>query len=186
VNLNIFCLSTGRCGSTTFSESFAHAENYTSGHETHARVLGTEHFVYPDNHIESDNRLSWMLGSLEKYYGDDPIYVHLYRNKDEVVRSYSRRYSPSFRGGIMHGFGHGILARKNFYDPESIVKVAEMYVDVVTSNIESFLKNKTKVVKFDLANPEEPVHKIWEMGKMEGDLQKAIQEWSNKHNQSAS
>ena len=183
--MNIFCLSTGRCGSATFTRSFAHAKNYTSGHETHKEVIGNEYFAYPDNHIESDNRLSWMLGSLEKYYGDNPIYVHLHRNTDEVVRSYSNRYSPSQIGGIMHGFGHGILQQKNFYNSESTVKVAEMYVEVATRNIESFLKDKTKVIKFDLANPEGPVRKIWEMGKMEGDITKALQEWSIKYNQTS-
>lgn len=83
----------------------------------------------------------------------------------------------------MHGFGHGILARKALYDPESIVKVAEMYVEVVTRNIESFLSDKTKVIRLDLANPEAAVRKIWEMGRMEGDLNKALMEWGTKHNQ---
>jgi hypothetical protein len=57
-----------------------------------------------------------------------------------------------------------------------------MYVEVVTRNIESFLANKTKVIRLDIANPEESVQKIWEMGNIEGDIQKALQEWNFKYN----
>ena len=182
--MNIFCLSTGRCGSMTFSKSFSHATNFTSGHETHTKRVGKDYFIYPDNHIESDNRLSWMLGSLDKYHGDKPIYVHLYRDTEEIVKSYSKRYSKDWISGIMHGFGHGILQQPSIYSPERIAEVAEMYVEVVTHNIESFLTNKTKVIRFDVANPEISIRKIWEMGGIEGDLQKALQEWSYMHNQS--
>jgi len=182
--VNIFCLSTGRSGSMTFSKSFSHATNYTSGHETHAKWVGDDYFSYPDNHIESDNRLSWMLGSLDKYHGDNPIYVHLNRNTEKIVQSYTKRYSKDWISGIMHGFGHGILQQPSIYSPEGITKVAEMYVEVVTRNIESFLTNKTKVIRFDVDNPEDSIYKIWEMANMEGDIQKALQEWRFKHNQS--
>jgi histone acetyltransferase (RNA polymerase elongator complex component) len=84
----------------------------------------------------------------------------------------------------MHGFGHGILQQPSIYSPEGITKVAEMYVEVVTRNIESFLTNKTKVIRFDVDNPEDSIYKIWEMANMEGDIQKALQEWRFKHNQS--
>ena len=182
--MNIFCLSTGRCGSTTFSKSFSHATNYTSGHETHAKRVGNDYFFYPDNHIESDNRLSWMLGSLDKYYGDNPIYVHLYRDAGEVVESYSKRYSLDFISGIMFGFGHGILQQPSIYSPEVITEVAKMYVEVVTHNIESFLVNKTKVIRFDVDDPETAIYKIWEMGGIEGDIQNALEEWKYRYNQS--
>ena len=182
--MNIFALSTGRCGSTTFTRSFSHATNYTSGHESHARWIGKDYFIYPDNHIESDNRLSWMLGSLDKYYGDNPIYVHLSRNTEEVVQSHSKRYSPDTNTGIMSAFGHGILQQPASYNSKDLNLVANMYVEVVTHNIESFLSNKSKVIRFDTANPEESVHKIWEMGKIEGDIHKALQEWNYKYNAS--
>ena len=182
--MNISCLSTGRCGSTTFAKSIAHARNYTSGHETRATIVGNDHFNYPDFHIESDNRLSWMLGSLDEFYGDNPIYIHLLRNPDEVAASYCKRYSPSFIGGIMHGFGHGILQQGALYEGENLRNLADLYVNVVNQNIKSFLKDKTMVVVMDMANPKESIIKIWEMGKMEGDLEKALSEWDVKHNTS--
>ena len=182
--VNIFALSTGRCGSTTFTKSFSHATNYTSGHEIHARWIGNDYFIYPDNHIESDNRLSWMLGSLDKYYGDNPIYVHLYRDTEEVAQSWAKRYSPNVHSGIMYAFGHGILQQPAIFNSKEIAEVANMYVEVVTRNIESFLTNKTKVIRLDIANPEESVQKIWEMGNIEGDIHKALQEWNFKYNAS--
>jgi hypothetical protein len=72
----------------------------------------------------------------------------------------------------MHGFGHGILQQPKRYEDENLAKLAEMYVGVVTDNIESFLKDKTKVVRFDVDKPRDSIHKIWEMGKIEGDVQK--------------
>jgi len=84
----------------------------------------------------------------------------------------------------MYGFGHGILQQPSIYSPEDIAEVAEMYVEVVTRNIESFLTNKTKVIRFDVADPENSIRRIWEMGGIEGDIQKALQEWSYIHNQS--
>jgi len=182
--MNIFCLSTGRCGSTTFTKSFSHALNYTSGHETHKRLVGNQRFAYPDNHIESDNRLSWMLGSLDRFYGDAPIYVYLSRDTEQVIQSFTKRYSLNNIAGIMHGFGHGILQQPKKYEDENLAKLAEMYVGVVTDNIESFLKDKTKVVRFDVDKPRDSIHKIWEMGKIEGDVQKAVDEWNIKYNQS--
>jgi len=92
VKMNIFCLSTGRCGSTKFIKAFSHAVNYTPGHETRSSFIREDRFLYPDQHVESDNRLSWMLGSLERYHVDDPIYVHLTRDRDAVVESFTKRY----------------------------------------------------------------------------------------------
>jgi len=74
---NIFVLSTGRCGSTTFYKACSHFSNYTSGHETLSSKLGIQRFAYPAFHIESDNRLSWLLGRLDTEYGNSAFYVHL-------------------------------------------------------------------------------------------------------------
>jgi|LakMenEpi03Aug12_release.lakeMendotaPanAssembly.Ray.scaffolds.fasta_scaffold654532_2 hypothetical protein len=125
-----------------------------------------------------------MLGSLEEHYGDNPIYVHLMRNPEEVAESYCKRYSPSFIGGIMHGFGHGILQQATLYEGENLRNMADMYVNIVNLNIKSFLKDKSKVVIMDMANPRVSIVKIWEMGKIEGDIEKAFLEWDVKHNAS--
>jgi len=125
-----------------------------------------------------------MLGSLDKFYGDAPIYVYLSRDTEQVIQSFTKRYSLNNIAGIMHGFGHGILQQPKKYEDDKVAELAEMYVDVVTDNIENFLKDKTKVVRFDLDKPKVSVYKIWELGKIEGDVQKAVEEWNIKHNQS--
>ena len=52
--------------------------------------------AYTKGHIEVDNRLSWMLGRLDKVYADDlAIYVHLKRNRSlSRVSSFVRNVSP--------------------------------------------------------------------------------------------
>src|SRR6478752_1534731 len=89
--MNVFILSTGRCGSTTLSRAFAHATNFTSGHETLSHVPRAR-LDYPANHIESDNRLAFFLGALHEKYGDDAHWVHLTRDPDRVAGSYANRW----------------------------------------------------------------------------------------------
>lgn len=67
--MNVFVLCTGRCGSTTFIESARHISNYSAGHETRTYLTGAARFDYPQSHIEADNRLSWLLGRLNKTFG---------------------------------------------------------------------------------------------------------------------
>lgn len=68
--MNIFVLNTGRCGSTTFIQACTHIENYSCAHESNISSLGKERLNYPEDHIEADNRLSWLLGRLDKRHGD--------------------------------------------------------------------------------------------------------------------
>ena len=70
--MRIFCLGTGRSGTTTFTRALEHATNYTSGHESRAAMLGEQRLDYADWHAEADNRLTWMLGPLGERFGDDP------------------------------------------------------------------------------------------------------------------
>ncbi|MES9978612.1 MAG: hypothetical protein ABW107_07665, partial [Candidatus Thiodiazotropha sp. 6PLUC5] len=67
--MNIFILNSGRCGSTTFIKACEHITNYTTGHETRAHLTGDKRIDYPDNHIEADNRLSWILGRIDNKFG---------------------------------------------------------------------------------------------------------------------
>ena len=77
--------------SVTFSKACGHIVNFTSGHETRWGQAGDERIEYPDNHIEADNRLSWILGRLEQRYADDAYYVHLLRDPEETAKSFARR-----------------------------------------------------------------------------------------------
>jgi len=84
--MRIFVLCTGRCGSMTFAKACSHITNYTSAHESGRYV----DWSYQDNHIEVDNRLSWFLGTLAERYPDS-MFVHLSRNRDAVIESFTRR-----------------------------------------------------------------------------------------------
>src|ERR1051326_4527845 len=90
--MNVFVLSTGRCGSQTFAKACRHMTNFFATHESNSPVLHAGvlqpylSLRLPDQHIEVDNRLSWFLGTLEKQYGDNAYYVHLLRRREEVAQ----------------------------------------------------------------------------------------------------
>jgi hypothetical protein len=93
--MNIFILSTGRCGSTTFIEACKHISNYSSAYESRIGCLGPDRLAYPDNHIEADNRISWFLGRLDKVFGRDACYIHLMRDVTETAKVIQKDYDPA-------------------------------------------------------------------------------------------
>jgi len=176
--MNIFILSTGRCGSLTFTKACQHITNYTTAHESRLKLIGEQRLNYPVNHIESDNRLSWYLGRLDKQYGNDAFYVHLSRQKDQVANSYAQRYEF----GIIKAYQQGILLGG---DPtQSIKEIAIDYINTVESNILLFLKDKTNKMKFNLENATTDFEVFWEKIGADGDFNHAIQEWEVNHNAS--
>ena len=118
--MNVFVLSTGRCGSTTFVEACRHVTNFTAAHESRARISGSGRLKYPAQHIEADNRLSWFLGRLDREYGDGAFYVHLTRDDRKTADSLLNRY----HGGIMRAYAAGILMRKNARHSRETTSVA--------------------------------------------------------------
>lgn len=175
--MNVFILSTGRCGSTTFIRACNHILNYTAKHESRVYRVGPQRIEYPDNHIESDNRLSWFLGRLEQRYNDDAFYVHLKRDRLKTVSSYSRRIRA---GLLMHAYANGI-----YFDlPNDIDThvIALDYYDTVTANIEAFLKTKTHAMEFTLENAKEDFQQFWKEVGAKGDLSAALKEWETPHN----
>lgn len=137
--MNVFVLNTGRCGSTTFVVACRHISNYTSGHETRCALLGAERFDYPNPHIEADNRLSWLLGRLQRHYGDNAFYVHLKRSDEETAKSFVKRYG--YDVGIINAYRRSILLHLPTDAPAT--QVALDYCDTVNSNIELFFRDKT-------------------------------------------
>lgn len=140
--MNVFVLSTGRCGSLTFAKACEHITNFTSAHESksdyarsaESNAIPYQSLTYPGCHIEIDNRLSWFLGGLDKTYGRDTYYVHLMRDRDLVARSYARRWHK----GIMMAFASGILtySTRVFELPEDRRHdVACLYWEVGNDNI---------------------------------------------------
>lgn len=180
--MNVFVLSTGRCGSTTFAKACAHIANYTSAHESRVAMLGPARLDYPENHIESDNRLAWFLGRMEKRYGDGAFYVHLTRDRMAVARSYAKRLEP---GMIMPAYAQGIhLGLPQDIAPLAL-DIALDYVDTVTANIEAFLAGKTRRMDFRLEDAKADFERFWVAIGAQGNLAAALAEFDVAHNASA-
>jgi hypothetical protein len=180
--MRVFVLSTGRCGSTTFERACSHITNFTAGHETRVRFLFERRFDYPDQHIESDNRLSWFLGGLARRFDDDAtLYVHLTRRRSLVARSYAGRFESGYHSGIMRAFSQGILIRPR-WRPDQHLKVARFYIDTVTDNIVEFLRHRQHTMDFPLDQARELFPVFWERIGAEGDLAAALAEFDVRHN----
>lgn len=176
--MNIFVLNTGRCGSTTFIRACQHIENFTALHESRATLMGAERLNYPENHIEADNRLSWLLGRLERQYGDRAFYVHLNRDPDKTAASFARRQDF----GIMKAYREGILMQAQPNNPA--LELARDYIDTVDSNIELFLKDKSHTLSFSLENAQQDFTAFWHRIHAQGDLKAALAEWAISYNAS--
>ena len=176
--MNIFVLSTGRCGSTTFVEACRHMTNFTAAHESRARIAGPDRLKYPSTHIEADNRLSWFLGRLDREYGPSAFYVHLRRDDFKTADSLLKRY----HGGIMRAYSAGILMRKDAqHDPRT---VCLDYCETVNSNIVCFLKDKPLKLTMQLESAKTGFRMFWERIGAQGNLQAALAEWDVRHNAS--
>ena len=151
--MNVFVLSTGRCGSTTFVKACKPITNYTAAHESERRRDYGEprdryrSLEYPNNHIEVDNRLAWFLGTLDRRYGIDAFYVHLLRDREEVVRSHLSRWGQR-KTNIMFSFAWGILTNP-FDQVESMaddrrLDIGRQYWETVNDNIALFLRDRLK------------------------------------------
>jgi hypothetical protein len=181
--MNVFILSTGRCGSMTFERACRHITNYTTAHESRIAMIGAERLNYPPEHIESDNRLSWFLGRLDRQYPGDVFYVHLQRERLAVARSYAARLD---RGLIMSAWAHGI----HLGLPDDIgahaLDIALDYVDTVTANIEHFLAGKPNSMAFHLESAKTDFPRFCERIGAQGNLAAAQAEFDVAHNASAS
>lgn len=175
---NVFVLNTGRCGSTTFIRACSHITNYTTGHESRRGRLGSARFDYPPDHIEADNRLSWLLGRLDREYGADAVYVHLYRNTEDVVSSFVKRYDD----GIIKAYRGAILM--NVPPEVGPEQVAADYCETVTDNIAAFLKDKPHKIEVSLDNAREDFRRFWQYIGAEGSLDTALAEFDVKYNAS--
>lgn len=173
--MRVFILATGRCGTMTFAKACSHITNYTSGHETHR--LHPERFpVYPDNHIEVDSHLSWMLGSLwqQEYHfkGDGVRYVHLWRDPEAVARSWLKRPTAHSTATMMF----------QLQRPATICDMLRL-VDIVDSNIEEFLRGHMHMkINIEQAGARWP--KFWREIGAEGDMEAGRKEFTVRYNAS--
>jgi len=176
--MNVFILNTGLCGSSTFIKACEHISNYSAAHESRATLLGEQRLAYPTQHIEADNRLSWVLGRLDQQYADNALYVHLSRNNKQTIESFSKR--ADF--GIMQAYKEGILLGGESNQTSDLI--AEDYINTVESNIEFFLKDKTHKMNFSLDNAKVDFAVFWQFISAEGDFQAALNEWNVSYNAS--
>ena len=176
--MNVFILNSGRCGSTTFIEACKHITNYSSAHESLSRCPGKLRLEYPENHIEADNRLSWMLGRLDSAYGNNAFYVHLKRNYKDTATSFSKRMDF----GIMKAYEQGILMHEQ--GTASAYDIACDYLDTVDSNIALFLKDKSSKMELSLETVTTDFPVFWNRINATGDLNSAMQEWDKNYNAS--
>lgn len=143
---NVFVLATGRSGTMTFARACGHIAGFSAGHETRSQLIGGDRFDYPPDHIEVDNRLSWFLGELaHRWTSPATLFVHLRRNRNEVVRSFERRWDSTFPASIIRAFGHGIVARANNWSNDERREVCEFYVDTVNRNIAEFVRGRNSM-----------------------------------------
>lgn len=181
--MNIFVLSSGRCGTTTFSKACNYIENYSVQHESRSHLIGNEHFSYPDNHIEIDNRLSWFLGWLDELYGNNAFYVHLKRDKKKVAESYLKRWDWDI--SIIRAYEKYILPRSSFKKNERL-KVCLDLCNTIEKNINLFLKDKSKKMVFNIENYQNDFIEFWKNIEAKGNLSSAIKEFNTNYNASIS
>ena len=176
--MNVFILSTGRCGSMALARACDHITNFTSGHETRRELVGPARLDYPDQHIESDNRLAWYAGRMEEKFGDDAFYLHLKRDRQRVVESYARRDER----GLMLAFRE--LLMQEHTEPVAALDLSREACETVDTNIEFYLRDKSKVMTADIADGAVWFPEFWERIGAEGDLEAALREFEVRHNAS--
>jgi hypothetical protein len=176
--MNVFVLCTGRSGSTTFTEAARRIANFTAAHESRCHFAGAARLAYPPRHIEIDNRLSWMLGRLDRAYGDAAHYVHLVRDPEATAASFTQRT----RFGIMRAYRNGVMQRTHRNPKLMPLDVARDLVDTVTENIRLFLRDKTHVMTFRTEEGAQDFARFWDWIGATGDRDAALAEWRTLHN----
>lgn len=178
----VFVVGTGRCGTTTFARACGHLDNWSAGHETNAKQLGADRFVYPRQHIEVDSRLSWFLGDLVDLY-PRALYVHLYRDPEDTARSIASRW----HGGAIsfsRAFGESMVMQGRTDDPEVRLECARFQVQTVNANIRLAL-NGGAVARMEV-NIVEPTafRSFLRTIDAEGDIEQAVATFGQRHNAS--
>ena len=181
--MRIFVLGTGRCGTTTFAKACSHITNYTSGHETH-RDHPERFPVYPDNHIEVDGHLAWMLGMLAMEYPDkfddqSVRYIHLRRDREAVAKSFLPRHGAQMVGRML--FQRWVQP----CDYGDMVRLAR----IIDANISEFLHTRfhREVCIEQLSSPmcgRETWCDIWNFMEAEGDFDASLNEFNTRYNAS--
>jgi hypothetical protein len=182
--MKVFVLGTGRNGTKTFARACEHLTNYSVSHNTIREGAGFDHKMRAleskDNHIEVDDRFSWLLPVLERLHGADAYYVHLWRDTAKVVRSYTKPRRLHLQGSLLNTFYHGILGtpvEKRKVSVADAEKAGALCVEVINKNIEHFLAGKPHQIFIDIDHPAEKFRRFLEEIGAEGDVDAAVAEF---------
>jgi hypothetical protein len=146
-------------------------------------MVGSDRFDYPENHIEADNRLSWVLGELDKRFGDRAFYVHLKRDSFTTAKSFLSRYFQ--RQSIMEAYAEGVkMTPPEKLNKQERLKLSQEMVDVVNSNIEHFLKDKTNKMTIELENVKVGFSEFWDKLEATGNKKEALAQFDIRSNSS--
>ena len=163
----------------TFARACAHFDNDTAAHESRTHHEGAARYAFPDRHIEIDNRLSWLLGRLDRHWGDQAAYVHLTRDPEEVAESFRKRAGQ----GIIKAYKDVIIARSTGRAKRvPVLEFCRDYVDTVTENIATFLADKSHVMHIRLETAQTDFPRFCEWIGATGDMKAALGEFSVRHN----
>ncbi len=158
--------------------------NFSAAHESRSELTGKARFIFPENHIEADNRLSWQLGELDKHYGKNAFYVHLKRDQEATAKSFMTRFL--LPKSMIYAYANGIKkSPPEIVDRKKRYEICLDYVDTVNLNIEAFLKDKPQQMKIEIENIHSDFKNFWQHIKAEGDFDLALSEFDKKHNRSA-
>ena len=183
--MNVFVLCTGRSGSTTFIKACGHMTNYSSAHESLSDKLGESRFQFPKQHIEADNRLSWQLGELDRFFGKDAFYVHLKRDKEATATSFMNRFL--LPKSMIYAYANGVKkSPPEALSHEEKYQICLDYVNTVEYNIELFLKDKPHQMALQIEDIKNEFSSFWNQIKAVGNLELALKEFDIRHNKSAS
>ena len=175
--MNVFVLCTGRTASVTFTSACRRITNFTTSHEQNSRKLFGERMVYPDNHIEIDNRLTWHLGELAEAWGDRARYVHLMRDHEAVATSFDSRWGQ--RGSMVQAYKDGIL-RLPRAEPD--IAYARDMIASQEANIREFLSHREHVMVFRVENWKQDWPAFWTWIGAEGDFRGARRRFRAQRN----
>jgi hypothetical protein len=134
---------------------------------------------YPEDHIEIDNHLAWFLGRLDERYGDNAFYVHLKRDLEETARSRMEREEGKVDPGLMWAYGKRLIWEN---ESASLLEVSKHYCKTVNKNIDLFLKDKKRVMEFNLESSSSDFQEFWNKIGAQGDLGSALSEWERRYN----
>ena len=201
--MRVFVLTTGRSGSATFARACHYATNYTSGHESRTGLTELEKRLdYPDQHIEADRHLAWMLGPLDRRFDAEVHYVHLVRDERQTALSWARRMPDNeswirwlrVESGLMikrrvrqtfaDVIGHKLFGPARRLSPEEQYVAAVTYVRVVNANIEHFLRDKKSVSRIDIGSPKLAFQTFWDSIGATGQLDRSLREFDVLYNAS--